>query len=179
MFCVIIEDMKRSIFIFSLITFLSFSPLFAQQVADSSQAGSDSQDAFAIIPNLEPEEVKDIESSRTKVIFKTNVKNCRISLNHEFQGYSKLSLLNLVEGFYLLRADKEGYDYQEKFVYVERGKEKTFYIELEPNEETKKKLEARANAQSEAKASSQAEEPKAEAEPEVSTAADHSIGDIQ
>lgn len=171
--------MKRSIFIFGLITFLSFPAVFAQQVADSSQAGSDSEQAFSIIPNLEPEEVKDIEVSRTKVIFKTNIKNCRIYLNQNFQGYSKLSLSNLVEGFYLLRAEKEGYDYQEKFVYVERGKEKTFYVELQPNEETQKKLEARANAQAEEKSSSQSKEQNVEAEPEVTAQADSSLGEIK
>ena len=172
--------MKRSIFIlFGLITFLSFSQISAQQVEDSSQPGSDSADAFAIIPNLEPEEVKDIEVSRTKVIFKTNIKNCRIYLNQNFQGYSKLSLSNLVEGFYLLRAEKEGYDYQEKFVYVERGKEKTFYVELQPNEETQKKLEARANAQTEEKSSSQSKEQNVEAEPEVTAQADSSLGEIK
>jgi len=165
--------MKRSIFIlFGLITFLSFSQISAQQVEDSSQPGSDSADAFAIIPNLEPEEVKAIDPYCTKVIFKTNIKNCRIYLNQNFQGYSKLSLSNLVEGFYLLRAEKEDYDYQERFVYVERGKEKTFYVELQPNDESQKKHEARA-------ASKSASEQNASAEPEVTTQAETSLGEIQ
>lgn len=169
------EDMKRNIIIYGLIGFLSLSTAFAQQVTDSSEAGSDSQDAFAIIPNLEAEEVKDIEQSKSRVIFKTSVKNCRIYLNQDFQGYSKLTLKNLVEGFYLLRVEKEGYDYQENFVYVERGKEKSFYIELQPNEETQKKLEARASAPETEKSS----EPAVEAEPEPSVQAADSLGDVK
>ena len=179
--------MKRNIFIiFGLLSFLAYSPLLAQQVeSNSSEAGSDSADAFAIIPNLEPEEVKDIEQNRSKVIFKTSVKNCRIYLNQNFQGISKLTLINLVDGFYLLRAEKDGYKYQENFVYIEHGKEKTFYIELEANEETQKKLEARANAQEAArnqaasKEKGLAEEADSPAEAEPAVQANDSFGDAK
>ena len=164
--------MKRTIFIlFGLITFLSFSQIFAQQVTSETEPGSDSAEAFAIIPNLEAEETKEIEQGRSKVIFKANVKNCKIYLNQEFQGLTKLSLNNLVEGFYILRATKDGYNYQENFVYVERGKEKTFYIELQPTEETQQKLEAKEAARTEAKTEN--------AEQEVSAQDNDSLGEIQ
>lgn len=170
--------MKRTIFvIFGLIGFLSFSTVFAQQVTSSEEPGSESADAFAIIPNLEAEESKDIEESRTKVIFKANVKNCRIYLNQNFQGLTKLSLNNLMEGFYILRAVKEGYKYQENFVYIERGKEKTFYIELQPDEETQKKLESKSSQNDSASKASPSEPVTAEAE--VSVEAEKSVGDIQ
>lgn len=140
--------MKRILFIFGLISFLSLAPSFAQQSQSGEEAGADSAEAFAIIPNLEAEETADLDISRIRVIFKTNVKACRIYLNGNFQGVSKLTLNNLIEGFYLLRVEKDGYKSQENFIYAERGKEKSFYIELEPNEETQKKLDAQASAAS-------------------------------
>lgn len=145
----IIESMKRTIFIIlGLIYSLAVFPLFAQE-NNESKAGSNSADAFAIIPELECEEIKDIEPSRTKVTFKANVKNCEIQLNGNKQGKSNLTLINLVEGYYLLRAEKEGYLPKENFVYIEHGKDKTFYIELEPKEETKNKEDSTSQSNSE------------------------------
>lgn len=153
--------MKRSIFvILGLAAFLSAPALFAQEAAaePEGEAGSESGEAFAIIPNLEAEETTAIEQNRTKAIFKSNVKGCRIYLNHNFQGVTPLSLSNMVEGFYLLRTEKDGYNYQENFVYVEHGKAKTFHVDLQPNEETQKKLEAREAAREEAKSASKSEQ---------------------
>ncbi len=138
--------MNRKIFlIFSLFMIISLTPLFSQQ-DDNSGPGSKSAEAFAIIPNLEPEESSDIDISRTKSIFKTNVKSCKIYLNGNFQGISNLTLTNLIEGFYLMRVEKEGYISQENFVYIERGKEKSFFIELQPKE---KKQDEKTSAESE------------------------------
>ena len=122
--------------------------VFAQQSQNEEVAGADSADAFAIIPNLEPEESADIDISRVRVIFKTSTKNCRIYLNGNFQGISKLTLNNLVEGFYLLRTEKDGFKTQENFIYAERGKAKTFYVELEPTEETQEKLNSQTQVSS-------------------------------
>ncbi|MBQ9622899.1 MAG: PEGA domain-containing protein [Treponema sp.] len=139
--------MKRSIFvILGLAALLSAPAVFAQE----AEAGSESAEAFAIIPNLEPEETTAIEQNRTKASFKSNLKGCRIYLNHNFQGVTPLTLSNMVEGFYLLRTEKDGYNYQENFVYVEHGKAKTFYVELQPGEESKsetKTEQAQASAQ--------------------------------
>lgn len=142
------ERMKRIFFIFSIITLVSASSVFAQQnessASESDEPGSNSAEAFEIIPNLEAEEVADTPQGGTKAVFKTNVKNCTIFLNGNYQGRSQLTLANLVEGFYLLRVEKNGYQFQENFVYIEHGKTKTFYIELQPTEETQKKLDAEA-----------------------------------
>lgn len=143
--------MKKFFILLSLVSLFSTTALFAQNSEPEAQAegeaGADSAEAFAIIPQLEAEETSDIELSRTKAIFKTNQKNCRIFLNHTFQGLSKLTLSNLIEGFYFLRVEKDGYHFKEFFVYIERGKEKTFYIELDPTDETQRKQESRAQAQ--------------------------------
>ena len=136
---------KTKFIIFGLITLISVSSVFAQQSnfgTEPEKAGSDSSDAFELIPLLEPEETADIESTKTKVTFKTNVNRCSIYLNGSLQGKSKLNLNNLVEGFYLLQVSNKGYLPKENFIYVERGKAKTYYIELEPNEETLKKQQA-------------------------------------
>lgn len=167
--------MKRNFFfVLGLISLLSINGVFAQEAEDRF---SDSAEAFAIIPNLDPEETKDYDIYRTKAIFKTNVKNCKVYLNNNFEGYSKLTLANLVEGFYLLRVEKEGYISLENFVYVERGKEKTFYVELEPGEELLKK-QAEAQVQSGAE---QTETVTATAEPEVQSmgSSTGSLGDAK
>lgn len=167
--------MKRISFIFLVfVSFMSALSLSAQETETESnsketnaqEAGSDSAEAFEIIPNLEAEEISDINSFQTKVTFKTNVKNARIYLNGNFQGYSKLILTNLVEGFYLLRAEKDNYDYQEKFIFAERGKSKTFYIELS---ESKKE-----NAAAESGEASEAE-----SEGESTTSSEETIGEIK
>ena len=61
----------------------------------------------------------------------------------------------------------------------ERGKEKTFYVELQPNKETQKKLEARSNAQAEVKPASQSEEQNIEAEPAVQAQEEPALGEIK
>lgn len=143
--------MKRSIFvILGLAALLSAPFAFAQE----EEAGSDSGEAFAIIPNLEAEDTSAIEQNKTKAIFKSNVKGCRIYLNHNFQGVTPLTLSNMVEGFYLLRTEKDGYNYQENFVYVEHGKSKTFYVELQPGEESQKEPESGEIEVTEAKSDS-------------------------
>ncbi len=129
-----------------------------QIFAEENSAGSSSINAFDLIPNLEPEEVSDIERSKSKAVFKTNIKNCNILLNGNFQGRSQLALMNLGEGYYLLRAEKNGYKFVERFVYIERGKAKTFYLELEPNEEDKtEKTSEEVLPQAEAKAENDGE----------------------
>lgn len=148
--------MKRIFFIFSLISLVSFSHLFAQE-NNASEHGADSAEAFAIIPELEPEESSNLPESKNRVIFKTNVKNCAVYLNNNLQGRTQLTLNNLVDGYYLLRVEKDGYDFQENFVYAEHGKSKTFYIELQPNEETQKREEVRAARSNSAAASSNSE----------------------
>lgn len=146
--------MKRFFLIFALFSLISTSAVFSQSEqssqAEENKAGSDSGEAFAIIPELEAEEVSNLGAGRNRVVFKTNVKNCAIFLNGNLQGRSQLTLNNLIEGYYLLRVEKDGYDFQENFIYVEREKAKSFYIELQPNEETQKKEEnaARSNAAS-------------------------------
>ena len=45
-----------------------------------------------------------------------------------------------------MRVEKEGYISQENFVYIERGKEKSFFIELQPKE---KKQDEKTSAESE------------------------------
>ena len=106
-------------------------------------------------------------------------------LNNNLQGRTQLSLSNLVDGYYLLRVEKDGYDTQENFIYVEHGKSKTFYTELQPNEETKKKEEARVNrsAQSSASASANASSDSATSSASESTASQNSdtsaIGDAK
>lgn len=149
------KNMKRILILFALISVFSLSAVFAQE---SSEPGSDSQEAFSFIPNLEPEESKDIDISSTKVIFKTNVKSAKIYLNQNFQGVTKLTLNNLIEGFYLLRAVKEGYKYQEYFVYIERGKQRTYYVELEPEEKAKESEVSEPEAQTGAEPETGAQE---------------------
>lgn len=170
--------MKRTISIILGLSLISFSQLFAQEAETestapaspaSTEAGSQSAEAFAIIPELKTEEVTDIPRNKTRAIFKTNVKGCSILLNGNFQGQSQLDLRNLVEGYYLLRTQKEGYIPQENFIYIEGGKSKIFYIELEMTEETKKKTEAREMARE--KAAAEARE-KAEAKQAESAAAE-------
>lgn|GEM_PF-1665680 len=173
--------MKRTISIILGLSFISFSPLFSQeakaeaseQAVSTDEAGSQSAEAFAIIPELKSEEETSIERNRTKATFKTNVKNCDIFLNGNNQGRSKLTLSNLIEGYYLLRVEKEGYIPTENFVYIEGGKAKTFYVELEMTEETKKKTEARQAAReraaAEAKERAEAAKKTAESQPEEET----------
>lgn len=124
--------MRRFFLIFSFMTLLLSQRLFSQQ----DGGGSDSAEAFSFIPELEPAEVKDIEAERLRVILNTDAKNCRIYLNGNFQGLSKLTVSNIADGYYLLRVEKTGYVTQERFVLFERGKEKSFYVELSPKEGT-------------------------------------------
>ena len=169
------KDMKKTkLFIFGLITLISVSSVFAQQSnlgPEQEEVGSNSSEAFEIIPLLEPEESEDIESSKTKVTFKTNVNRCSVYLNGFLQGKSKLNLNNLVEGFYLLHVSNKGYLPKENFIYVERGKAKTYYIELEPNEETLKKQQA-----AEERAAQRAKEKEEKAAAESQEAATSSEG---
>ena len=143
--------MKRILFVLGLLAFVPALSVFSQEAEDSrsaqeNQAGSESGDAFAIIPELEAEESSDIASGRTRAVFKTNVRSAAIYLNGNLQGRSQLTLNNLIEGYYLLRVEKDGYNFKENFIYVENAKSKSFYIELEPNEDTKKREQARAGA---------------------------------
>ena len=178
--------MKRIFFIINAFILISSSVVFAQSTdaAQESQnkAGSDSIEAFAIIPELEAEETENFAVGRNRVIFKTNVKNCKIFLNGNFQGLSQLTLSNVIEGYYLLRVEKDGYEYQENFVYVEREKAKTFYIELQPSEETQKRENARAEraAAREAEKSAKAESTATVQEEEQSAPSESSgIGDAK
>lgn len=178
----IIDYMKRILSILSFIFLLAHYSVFAQQNENQSEnaesvAGADSAEAFAIIPNLEPEESSAIEPSRTGTILKTNVKNCRIYLNGTFQGLSKLTLTNLVEGFYLLRVEKEGYLFQENFIYVEHGKKKTFYIELQPNDETQKRIDSQKERAAQRAAATESTE--SASENTVQTADSDSLGDAK
>ncbi|MCR4821982.1 MAG: PEGA domain-containing protein [Treponema sp.] len=167
---------------------MSLPALFAQESTQPSQAekdeaGSNSAEAFAIIPNLEPEEISDTDPSKSKIIFKSSVKNCSVYLNGNLQGRTSLTLTNLVDGFYLLRLEKSGYLPQENFIYAEHGKNKTFYIEMQPTEETKKKMEARANKEvakeNAAAPSSSTETVKAEESPDPTSAGQTSSGDAK
>lgn len=139
---------RKTILILSLISILPVALLSAQENENpssqesASEPGKNSAEAFAIIPNLEPEESSDLDPYHTKATFKTNVKNAKIFLNGNFQGVSKLSVLNFIEGFYLLRAEKDGYNFKENFVYIERGKAKTFYIELTPEQKDEIKTDS-------------------------------------
>ena len=131
--------MKRFVYIICFVFSLFLGSAVFGQAAETSEsssntASSDSSEAFSYIPELEAEEVTDLDLSKTKVIFKTNVKGCKIFLNGNLQGVSQLTLLNLVEGIYHLYVSKNDYSYKEYFIYVEHGKSKTFYIELEPME---------------------------------------------
>ena len=176
--------MKRFFIILGLISVFSISQIFAQenesQAKSDSEAGNDSSEAFAIIPELQAEETSNLLPGRTRAIFKTNVKSCSIFVNGNFQGRSNLTLTNLVEGYYLLRVEKDGYDYQENFVYVENGKAKTFYVELQPNEETQKRMDARAEraATREAEKAAKTEETQNNDENSVQSS-DAGIGDVK
>lgn len=154
--------MKKILSVILTFSLISISSLFSQESRASSQdegeAGSDSAEAFAIISELKPEEEKNIQQDRTKVTFNANVKSCSIFLNGNMQGRTRLSLSSLIEGYYLLRVEKQGYITKENFVYIERGKEKSYYIELEPSEETQKREEARANRAAAREAEKQAKE---------------------
>lgn len=157
-------SMKRILFILSFISLIStFS--FAQEAnGGDDKPGSNSAEAFAIIPELEPEEVKDLSPGHSKLIFKTNVKSSRIFLNGNLQGLTPLTLLNLTSGYYLLRVEKAGYESKENFIYVDNGKAKTFYIEIQPDEETRKQEEAKATSQ---KSNAEAKETQPAAESEA------------
>jgi len=176
--------MKRILFIVGLISIISLSPFFAQDAEsqpkneqNDEKAGSDSADAFAIIPELEAEEVSDLSFGRTKAVFKTSVKSSAIYLNGNLQGRTPLTVSSLVEGYYLLRAEKEGYKPVENFVYIENSKAKTFYVELEMDEETQKRMDARAEraAQREAEKAQTANESTQSAEVQ----AESGIGDAK
>ena len=171
--------MKRIFFIFTIFSIISLSPIFAEDSSKSesnssenseNKAGADSAEAFAIIPELEAEETKDVPSGKSKAIFKTNVKSCMIYINGNNQGRSNLTLSNLIEGYYLLRVEKDGYKTQENFVYIENGKAKTFYVELQMDEETQKRMDARQEraaareAEKAAKEAAKAEEKNAAAQ---------------
>ena len=148
--------MKRFVYIICFVSSLFLGSAVFGQAAETSEsssntASSDSSEAFSYIPELEAEEVTDLDLSKTKVIFKTNVKGCKIFLNGNLQGVSQLTLLNLVEGIYHLYVSKNDYSYKEYFIYVEHGKSKTFYIELEPME---KKAVSRNSVQASASSSS-------------------------
>lgn len=153
-----IVHMKRIIFSLFLLMTIQFG--FAQEAATPSQnasadtSSSDSSsenpsaEAFAIIPELECEESTDLDGLRTRVTFNANVPNCLVYLNGNLQGRTKLSLINLVDGIYLLRIAKDGYEIRENFITVDSGKAKTYYVELQPTEETQKKLDSQAQKQS-------------------------------
>lgn len=173
--------MKRTIFFILGLIFVSVSPLLAQEneaapakqdSQTSNEAGSQSAEAFAIIPELKAEEESNIERNRTKATFKTNVKNCSLYLNGNFQGRSPITLTNLIEGYYLLRVENPGYIPKENFLYIEGGKARTFYIELEMTEETKQKLEARQAARERAAAEKEAKANAEVSSPEVSEPAE-------
>ncbi|MBQ4378644.1 MAG: PEGA domain-containing protein [Treponema sp.] len=134
--------MKKILFVLGLFTAVSFSPLFSQTAENSTvtttnddKPGSASGEAFAIIPELQAEETNSLVQGRTKAVFKTNVKNVSVYLNGNLQGRTNLTISSLVEGYYLLRLEKEGYQPQEYFVYIENSKEKIFYIEFQTDEE--------------------------------------------
>ena len=159
--------MKRTIFFILGLIFVSVSPLLAQEneaapakqdSQTSNEAGSQSAEAFAIIPELKAEEESNIERNRAKATFKTNVKNCSLYLNGNFQGRSPITLTNLIEGYYLLRVENPGYIPKENFLYIEGGKARTFYIELEMTEETKQKMKSREEAIERARAEKEAKE---------------------
>ena len=183
--------MKRTIYFILGLIFVSVSPLLAQEneaapaateSQTSQEAGSQSAEAFAIIPELKAEEESNIERNRTKAVFKTNIKNCNLYLNGNFQGRTPITLTNLAEGFYLLRVDNPGYISKENFLYVEGGKARTFYIELEMTEETKQKNEARAAAIERAKAEKESKESAEPAPQEVSeptAPATDSLGEVK
>ncbi|WP_407426015.1 PEGA domain-containing protein [Treponema sp.] len=113
--------------------------------------------AFDFIPMLESESSSPIEDRSTKVTFNTNVKKCRILLNGNYQGLSKLTLTNLIDGIYLLRVEKEGYEYQENFISVENGKAQVFYIELKELQKTEDESSQNLQEQSAALQSEQAQ----------------------
>ena len=180
------EVMKHNFFILSgLFCLLAAPALFAQDntqkpTAESDEPGCQSAEAFAIIPNLEPEEVSDIDISRTKTVFKANVKSCDLYLNNNYYGKSTLTLNNLVDGFYLLRVEKQGYLPKENFIYAEHGKSKTFYIELQPTEETQKKLDAQAQSTPAPEAQKSSTNENTPAESTVATdSANASVGDAK
>ncbi|WP_294429593.1 PEGA domain-containing protein [uncultured Treponema sp.] len=175
-------------FILGLISIASFSPAFAQNTKDygleQEAPGSESSEAFEYIPLLEPEEIADIDSSRTKATIKTNVKKSTIYLNGNLQGKTPLNIQNLVEGFYLLHVECKGYLPKENFIYIQRGKARTFYIELEPTEETLKKQaekEAAAERKNKASEASEASEQSTAPASETTstTAEDTSVGDAK
>ena len=128
------------------------------------------KDLSSQVEELEAEETKDVPSGKSKAIFKTNVKSCMIYINGNNQGRSNLTLSNLIEGYYLLRVEKDGYKTQENFVYIENGKAKTFYVELQMDEETQKRMDARQEraaareAEKAAKEAAKAEEKNAAAQ---------------
>ena len=127
--------MKHIIFvIFSLFLLNTGVSLFAEESENASDKNASSE-AFAIIPELECEESTDIEPRRTKVTFNANVKDCLIYLNGNLQGRTKLTITNLVDGIYLLRVEKQGYEYKENFITVDNGKAKTFFVELVKSEQ--------------------------------------------
>lgn len=172
--------------ILGLFSIASFSPAFAQPGSkdygpEQAVPGSESSEAFEYIPLLEPEESSDIDSSRTKVSIKTNVKKSSVYLNGNLQGKTPLNIQSLVEGFYLLHVECQGYLPKENFIYVQRGKAKTFYLELEPTEETlKKQAEKEAAAERKNKAAASSEQSEVPAsEGTSSTTEDNSVGDAK
>ena len=86
------------------------------------------------IQNLEAEQISALENRQTEILIKSNVQKASVYLNNQFQGKTSLGILNLVEGIYILRVEKKGWQPQVFKIQVEAGTSREFYVELKKEE---------------------------------------------
>lgn len=134
----------RNFSIISLLLFISIFSIHPQQETtevlpagitveqDSSFQGNLlTNQSDLLSESLDYERKNFLSEEKTKIIIKSNVPNAEVFLNGNFEGNTNLTINNLSPGRYRLRVEKSGYRPKTYRIDVERGEERSFYVELE------------------------------------------------
>ena len=106
----------------------------ARGISDSS-ASNKIQEQLIPVPSAEarPLEAETVsEASETVLFVKTNIKDCSVFLNGEYQGRTPLTLYSLTPGAYPLSVRKAGYTATVYSITLSHNIESRFYVSLSP-----------------------------------------------
>ncbi|MGL4985756.1 MAG: PEGA domain-containing protein [Treponemataceae bacterium] len=81
---------------------------------------------------LTPDIVTYIESDTGSLLFKSDIQNIEVYINHEFYGRTNLFVAKLIPGIYTIKMVKIGYYDYTTTVEVTAGEQKTFLVDLNP-----------------------------------------------